>query len=447
MKPILEIVPEEPQLAPPFSEEGLALQFAARHVNDLRHVAQWGRWMIWDGLRWQNDTKRTVYSMSRELCREAAAQQDKPAWASKLATASKRAAVLSLASDDPQLAATVDRWDADPWLLNTPGGVVDLRSGALRPGRPEDYITKVTAVAPGGDCPTWVRFLARVTGEAPDLQAFMKRIAGYALTGLTSEHALFFLHGLGANGKSVFISTVAGMMGHYHRTAAIETFTASHTERHPTELAMLHGARLVTATETEEGRPWAESRIKTLTGGDRISARFMRMDFFEFTPQFKLLIAGNHRPGVRSVDEAMRRRLHLVPFGVTIPKEERDPGLADRLREEWPGILSWAIEGCLEWQGRGLAPPPAVTSATADYLDAEDSFATWLDECCSLDRAAQTAVGLLYESWSSWADGAGERPGSRKRFSQTLEARGFSPVRGDHRGFRGIKLKPNGPTL
>ena len=177
-----------------------------------------------------------------------------------------------------------------------------------------------------------------------ELVAFLQRVAGYALTGSTSAHALFFLYGTGANGKSVFVNTVAGILGDYHRTAPIETFTASSHERHPTDLAGLRGARLVTAVETEEGRRWAESRIKALTGGDKIAARFMRQDFFEFTPQFKLLIAGNHKPGLRSVDEAIRRRFNLIPFAVTIPDEERDENLTDNLKAEWPGILAWMIE-------------------------------------------------------------------------------------------------------
>jgi putative DNA primase/helicase len=172
--------------------------------------------------------------------------------------------------------------------------------------------------------------------------------------GLTREHALFFGYGTGANGKSVLLSTIAGTLGEYHRTAPIETFTASNADRHPTDLAGLRAARLVTATETEEGRRWAESRIKKLTGGDKVAARFMRQDFFEYRPAFKLIIAGNHKPSLRSVDEAIRRRFHLIPFSITIPPEERDPDLAEKLKDERPAILAWLIEGCLEWQTVGL---------------------------------------------------------------------------------------------
>jgi putative DNA primase/helicase len=331
--------------------------------------------------------------------------------------------------------------DAIPWLLNTPAGILDLRTGATRPARIDDYATKITAIAPGGQCPTWHRFLSRATNDDQGLMAFLRRVCGYALTGITREHALFFLYGTGANGKSVFLNTVISIFGDYHTTAAIETFTASKSEHHPTDLAHLRGARLVTATETEEGRRWAESKIKVLTGGDKIAARFMRGDFFEFVPSFKLIIAGNHMPGLRAVDEAIRRRLHLIPFSVTIPMEERDPQLWEKLKAEWPGILSWMIQGCLEWQRSGLQPPEIVKNATAAYLQAEDAIATWIDECCQLDPQAWETVADLYASWSAWATQAGEPVGSKKNFVQNLEARAYRPHR-THvgRGFYGLRI-------
>jgi putative DNA primase/helicase len=216
-------------------------------------------------------------------------------------------------------------------------------------------MTKMTAVAPGGECPRFIAFLNEITNGDRALCDFLQRMFGYCITGSTREHGLFFFYGTGANGKSVLLNTVSGILGDYHRTAPIETFTASSVDRHPTELAGLQGRRLVTAIETEEGRRWAESRIKALTGGDKISARFMRADFFEYTPAFKLVIAGNHKPGLRSVDEAIRRRFHLIPFTVTIPEEKRDPDLFEKLSKEWPGILDWMINGAMHWQEKWLA--------------------------------------------------------------------------------------------
>ncbi|PAP95442.1 phage/plasmid primase, P4 family [Mesorhizobium wenxiniae] len=428
---------------PAFTDEALALRFAELHRDDLRYVAAWSKWLHWTGAYWKVDETLLAFDFVRAVCREAAAQCNNQRTAATLASAKTVAAVERLAKADRRLAARVDQWDADLWTLNTPAGALDLRSGVVRPHDPSDYITRITAAFPGGPCPTWLSFLDRVTGGDAELQSFMQRMFGYALTGDTTAHALFFLFGTGANGKSVTIDTVAGILNDYHRTAAIETFTASTTERHPTDLAGLRGARLVTAVETEEGRRWAESRIKTLTGGDTIAARFMRQDYFEFAPQFKLVIAGNHKPGLRSVDEAIRRRFHLLPFTVTIPHAERNPNLREQLKAEWPGILSWMLEGCLDWQRRGLCPPKAVVDSTVAYLDAEDAISAWIDERCVRDPSAWSAATELFASWKHWAEQAGEFIGSAKRFGQNLETRGFSPQRKrDGRGYVGLELPP-----
>jgi putative DNA primase/helicase len=430
---------------PPFSDDTLALQFADRHVKDLRYVKAWGRWLRWSGTHWRIDNTLHVFDLVRALCRQAAIECNDEKLGRDLASAKTVGAVERLAKSDRRLAAKIDQWDVDPWLLNTPDGTIDLRAGSTRPHCPGDYLTKTTAVGPSGDCPTWLAFVERVTGGDPDLQTFLQRMFGYALTGDTSAHAMFFLFGTGANGKSVCIDTVSGIMGDYHRTAPIETFTASHSERHPTELAGLRGARLVTAVETEEGRRWAESRIKALTGGDEIAARFMRQDFFEFKPQFKLVIAGNHKPSLRSVNEAIRRRFNLVPFTVTIPVEERDLNLRDKLKAEWPGILRWLVDGCLAWQREGLSAPAAVLDATSAYLEAEDALSMWIEEHCIRDAIAWTSSKKLFASWKSFAEQAGEFVGSAKTFAQKLEERGFQMKRtAKVRGFRGIDVIETG---
>jgi putative DNA primase/helicase len=324
------------------------------------------------------------------------------------------------------------------------GGIVDLRTGAVLPHDPRAYHSKITATAPGGECPLWRSFLSRITKGNDELQGYLQRSAGYALTGSIREHVLQFGYGTGANGKGVFLNSLTGLMGDYACVAPMETFTTSTSERHPTDLAMLRGARLVTAQETEQGRRWAEAKIKSLTGGDPISARFMRQDFFTFTPQFKLFIAGNHRPGLTGVDEAIRRRFHLVPFTETIPAHERDHELPEKLKAEWPGILRWAIDGCLEWQRGGLRPPETVLAATASYLAAEDAFELWRDECTTVDVKAWESSADLWASWKGWADRSGELVGTQKRFGQTLEDRGFAAARdgtkANNRGYRGARL-------
>jgi putative DNA primase/helicase len=415
--------------APEFSDEWLALTFAERHKEHIRYVDPWGKWMLWNGAVWQKDDKRTAFSMVREICRDASCKATSPHVKERLASAATVAAVERLAKADQRLAATIDQWDADPWALNTPGGIINLRSGELQSHSPAAYCTKITSVAPDGDCPMWRAFLHRVTAGNRELQMFLQRIAGYALTGDVSEHALFFAYGTGGNGKSVFINTVAAIMGGYHATAVMDTFTATQHDRHKTELAMLRGARLVTAQETEQGRRWAESRIKSLTGGDPITANYMRQDHFTFSPQFKLLIAGNHKPGLRNVDDAMRRRMHLLPFTQTIGPSERDLQLPDRLKAEWPGIMLWAVDGCAEWREKRLSPPEVVTQATAEYLNAEDTVALWLTECCKKDVSLKSSVSELFNSWSKWAAEAGEYPGSQKSFSQSMINRGFAASR------------------
>jgi putative DNA primase/helicase len=429
-------------IPPAFTDESLALRFAEVNEERLRYVAAWSKWMQWTGSHWQPDDTLLAFDLARVVCREAAAECNDARIATGLASARTVAAVERLARADRRLAATSDQWDCDPWLINTPQGTVDLRSSAMRTHCSVDYITKVTAAEPGGDCPIWLSFLDQITASDAAMQAFIQRMFGYALTGETSAHALFFLFGTGANGKSVTIDTISGLLNDYHRTAAIETFTASNSDRHPTDLAGLRGARLVTAVETEEGRRWAESRIKTLTGGDRIAARFMRQDYFEFAPQFKLVIAGNHKPGLRSVDEAIRRRFHLLPFTVTIPPHDRDAHLREKLRAEWSGIFAWMIDGCLAWQRDGLQPPAAVIDATAAYLDAEDAISAWIDDCCQRDAMAWASATELFQSWKVWAEAAGEFVGSAKRFGQNLETRGFTPQRKRNgRGYVGLDIK------
>jgi P4 family phage/plasmid primase-like protien len=429
--------------APAVTEDALAQRFTAQEGERMRYVAAWSKWFRWDGARWKQEDTLHAFDIARAICRDEAVRCTDSGDRDALARASTVSAVERLARADRKHAATVEQWDADGWLLNTPAGIVDLRSGQRGPHDPAACMTKITAAAPGGEAPTWLRFLDRITGGDAELQGFLARITGYALTGSTREHALFFLYGTGGNGKGVFLNTLAAVLGDYAMTAGMETFTASKAERHLTELARLRGARMVTSQETEAERAWAESRIKALTGGDPVTANFMRQDHFTYVPQFKLFIAGNHKPGLRAVDEAMRR-LHMIPFAVTIPAAERDQALADKLRGEWGGILAWALRGCLEWQRIGLAPPAAVLDATAAYLAEEDTLGQWLRERCDVARDRFALFASLYRDWCDWAKVAGETPGTAKAFSHRLQARDFRPGRqggaGD-KGFHGLEIR------
>ena len=378
-----------------------------------RYVAAWSRWMLYDGARWNTDTTLHAFNRARTICREVALECDKPA---AVVAAKTVAAVVQLARADRRLAATAEQWDENHTQLVAAGGddiqaaTYDLATGLARTPDPLDYVTKSTAcgAAPVGTAhPQWSAFLDRITAGNAELQGFLQRFAGYAATGLTTEHAFVFAYGTGANGKSTFINTLVRIFGDYATVADMSTFIASSTERHPTDLAKLRGARLVVAQETQKGRRWDEVRIKALTGGDRLAARFMRQDFFDFAPTFKLFIAGNHKPRLGSIDEAMRRRLLLAPFTVRIPPGERDPALAEKLWGERAAILRWCLDGCLLWQRDGLAPPACVRDATDEYFRSQDTFGEWLEDAIEdADDRAFARISALFASWKAGAKNA-----------------------------------------
>jgi putative DNA primase/helicase len=423
------------------TEDEIALEYATVRPNH-RWVQGWGRWMIWTGNVWQPDSTLAVYDDIRTYMRDWSVVTDSPAMMRKSSTI---AAVEHLARSDRRYAATVDQWDTDPWILNTPGGLVDLRTGTTSAHDTGAYCTLMTSAAPSpicvDGCPLWLSFLHDVTGGDGSLIEFLQRMLGYALTGQTTEHALFFAHGGGGNGKSTLLDTVASIMGKYAVNAPMEVFVASHGDRHPTELAMLRGARLVTAVETEEGRRWAESRIKALTGGDPITARFMRQDFFTFVPTFKLLVVGNHKPRLHAVDDAMRRRLHLIPFEARFTAENRDKDMPAKLRAEAPGILRWMIEGCLAWQRGGLNPPERVKTATEAYFANQDTMAEWRAERCETGPDYWEIPSRMFASWREYARAAEYPVGTQSTFVDRMEAAGFRQMRDRRRGRHWIGIR------
>lgn len=424
------------------SEDAVAVEFVLRHRRDFRHVAASGAWHVWWHGKWQRDEVGLARDRMRHVCRDVAGTTDRPNEARRISSDRSITASLRIASADPAIATRTDDWDRHPWLLSTPAGVVDLRSGEVVEHDRKLLITQMTSASPGQGCPRWDVFLHEITNGDLDLQAYLARLAGYCLTGCTGEQVFAFLHGSGANGKSVFLNTLSAILGDYAVTATNDTFMASRTERHLTELAGLRAARLVIVPETEQGRAWAEGRIKAVTGGERIRANYMRQDHFEFTPQFKLVVAGNHRPSLTGVGEAMLRRLHLVPFDVTIPVGKRDKALAPKLLEERDGILGWMIDGCAEWQQMGLAPPMSVQAAAAEYFQEEDIVGHWLEECCEVGADCRSTARALFGSWSGWADRAGHPSRSQKSLGTALRERGFGTVKiQGRRGWIGLRVR------
>jgi putative DNA primase/helicase len=429
----------------PFTEDSLALRFSERHADDLRYVALKNQWFKWDGQRWQPEVTLRAFDLARDSCRADVKEYGNGKPPPGVSSAKTVAAIERLAKADRRQAATLDQWDADDWAMNTDIATIDLRAGTERSPNPADYITKktaCTAAPPGTPHPLWSAFLERIAPD-PELRAFLKRWCGYSLTGLTTEHKFCFAYGTGANGKSTFINTVREILGDYATVADVGTFIASKTERHPTDIAKLHGYRMAVGQETEKGRRWDEAKIKSMTGGDKMTARFMRQDFFDFVPKFKLWITGNHKPILGNVDEAMRRRMLLIPFLVQIPPQERDPNLFEKLKAEWPAILRWMTHGCLEWQQISLAPPPIVTEATDAYFDDQDLIKQWLDECTQpAPPYAFIATSKLFASWKNWCDARGLSPGNAQNLSDALYDRGLDKTRtGRAKGFKGIMLK------
>lgn len=431
--------------AVPLTEDALLAAYTARHPH-TRYVGLWGSWLQWDGARWHDEKSGRVldyvYQSNLAEADKALADGATATQYSRCRTERTRASIEKLARTSRAHASVPDDWDADLFAICTPGGIVDLRTGELRPATPTDYVTKQTRNTPRGTCPRWRQFLAEATGGDVDLQIYLQRIAGYMLTGSAKEECFFFAYGQGGNGKGTYINTLTHILGDYAKAASMDVFMESKSDRHSTEIASLRGARMVSAQETEEGRRWAEGKLKTMTGSDPLSARLMHQDFFEFMPQFKLILAGNNKPQLRSLDDAMRRRLNLIPFTAKFEGAKRDSDLKAKLIDEGDGILAWAVQGCVDWYHSGLRPPSAVTRATADYFEDQDIVRHWVNDCCEIDANAWGGSQALYNSFREWAKDCGETyimP--LKRFRERLITMGHAAGRvSSGARFEGIKL-------
>jgi putative DNA primase/helicase len=401
------------------SEDAIAEAFALTYLDTLRFDHTRGKWFEWNDSRWKRNETELAFDYARHLCRQYRKDQ--------LRMSSRKAAegVELMAQRDQRLAVISEIWDRDPFLLGTPGGTVNLKTGELQPAAREDFITKLASVKPAAtaDCPLFLKFLAEATADDEELQRYIQRWAGYSLTGDTSEHALLFIYGPGGNGKGVLKNVMTDILGDYAATAGMDTFAASKHHRHLTELAMLDGARLVAVSETERGQAWSETRINQFTGGDQITANFMRQDAFTYRPRLKLMIIGNHKPKLMAVNDAARRRFNIVPF--THKPKEVDMQLGEKLRKEYPGILRWMIDGCQDWLKNGLGRPAVVGKTTADYFDEQDLFGRWLEEKCDRGVGLKASSGALYDSWKTFATDNGDDAGSSTSFAPRMAERGF----------------------
>lgn len=426
----------------PFTDLGNAERFAQRHAGHLRYCRLWRKWLFWDASHWELDstgeaerqaaeTVRHILSLAEGLP-ELKQQQAMAGFARRSESASRLHSLLSLAETQPDLVAAADAFDTDPWLFNTRSGMLDLQNDRTFPHDPALLVTKVAPVDydHAAHCPTWDSFLSRVLGGRADLIRYLQKAVGYSLTGDTGEQCLFLLYGQGANGKSTFLTTLMGILHSYARQLPMDSLLVKQTHQIPNDIAALRGVRFVSAVEADDGARMAESLIKQMTGQDKIAARFLHGEWFEFTPHFKLWLATNHKPVIRGCDEAIWRRVRLIPFTVTIPAAERDHHLAEKLKNEWPGILNWAVEGCRLWREEGLNPPQDVVAATDEYRGEMDILGDFVAQRCVLNPLASTVVADSYRAYENWCIDTAERPITKRTFVSRMRERGLQTRHG-----------------
>jgi len=433
---------------------GNARRLVAQHGQDMKFCYTWGCWFLWDGIRWVKDTtggicrlaKNTVASIYTEAA-NAVDRDERKAIAKHAAKSESEArinAMIALAESEPGITVTPDQMDDNPWLLNCLNGTLDLQKGILLPHNREDLITKLAPIEydVNAECPTWIKFLKQILKNSEGLITFLQKAVGYCLTGDTREQVLFFLFGIGANGKSTLINIMMALLGDYAMQTPTETLMLADRGGIPNDIARLKGARFVAAVEAGEGRRMAEVLVKQLTGGDKITARFLHQEFFEYVPQCKIFLAANHKPVIKGTDQAIWRRIKMLPFTMTIPEEQQDKQLLNKLKAELPGILAWAVKGCLVWQKSGLGTPEEVTAATAGYRAEMDVIAGYIDEKCHINPAATAQAGEIYGSYCQWCRDNGEKEQSQRKFGGALTERGFQRARGVGGRFlwRGIGL-------
>jgi putative DNA primase/helicase len=445
------IPPAEPEH---LTDLGNAKRLVALHGHELRYVPAWRAWLIWTGQYWQRDetgeVMRRAKAMVMSIYTAAGYETDETkrreltrhALRSESARALRDA--LEVAKSETGIPVTLEDLDRDPFALNVGNGTLDLRTATLRPHDPADLITRwiPTHYDPTAEAPTWRAFLEHIFGGRRALIAFVQRAAGYALTGDTREQVIFLFLGVGANGKSTLILTLTDLLKAYAAQMSVETILAKRQDSTAmNDMLSVAGARFVSVVEPDLGRRLAEGLVKALTGGEAVSVKKLYSDIFKVRPSFKVFLSTNHRPIIRGTDHAIWRRIRLIPFDIVIPDAEQDQALADRLRVEAPGILRWAVEGCLAWQRDGLGLPDEVRTATARYRADMDGLGEFLRERCIVEPGASVAAGDLYDAYRDWASSAGEQTVSKKALNLELTERGLRPWRTERaRGWTGIRL-------
>lgn len=448
----------------PYNDVWNAQRIIDRYGKDIKYNFSKGCWYLWNGSYWEEDRTGKIRNKAKDTVAAVSeysikmkykyGSDDKNyksfvSWISRSRNTSKLDNMLKEVMYWDGVAVLPEDLDSNPWLLCCKNGTVDLRTGKLQEHKREDLITKMSPVEyiRGAKAPLWEKFLERIFDAKKDLIEFMQRAVGYSLTGSTREQAVFVCYGSGANGKSTFIGVVQDLMGEYARNTNFTTFTVRN-DSNTNDIARLVGARFVTAMEVGEDKRMNEALIKQLTGGDKISARFLHKEFFDFTPTFKIWMGANHKPRIKETDNGIWRRLKLIPFEVTIPEAERDKDLPKKLKAELPGIFAWAVEGCLKWQKEGLKPPKEVDAATQEYRSEMDILQEFLSECIEESNDDFVKSGDLYKVYEIWCEQNGEYKFSSTKFALKLKERGIKKGRTKSmRIWDGIKLSEYGNRL
>lgn len=436
------------------TDMGNGERLAARAAGRLRYCEPWKKWLVWDGRRYKLDDSKLVEKHAKDTVRlmhaetatlESEDEQKKHAYHAMGSQA--RAAVsnmLAMAASEPGIPILPAEMDRDGWLLNCLNGTIDLRTGALRPHDQADAITKLCPVEfdPYATCPLWEATLELFFNGDQKVIAYWQRVCGYALVGVVRDHVLPIAYGDGSNGKSTVLGAMLDVLGpDYAMKAPPDMLMAKGHDTHPTERADLFGKRLVVAIETAEGRRLDETMVKELTGGDKIRARRMREDFWEFNPSHTLIMATNHRPRIRGTDNGIWRRLKLIPFTVKVEGAKADTKMGEKLKAEAAGILAWAVRGCLSWQEVGLYEPDSVVAATTEYRSEQDVLGSFLAERTIQNPGFRTKCGEVYQAYKQWAEAAGERPVSLTEFGSRMDDRGIDTIKNNVKWYIGIGLK------
>lgn len=426
------------------------MRLAERHGQDLRFTPERG-WFVWDGRRWVVDdkcvrvqclAKESALSIFDEI-RMAVDRDARMKHAKRSQSKASIEAAIWLARSEPGVPARLTDFDADGWLLNVRNGTLDLRKGTLRPHSRDDLISNLVDIEfdAAAECDLWDAFLSRVTNRNDELYAYIRRLVGYLLVGDTSEQSLHFLYGLGANGKSVFCEVLMRLLGDYALAASPDLIMLRRHGGIPNDVARLRGVRAALMNETTQGSRFDEAKLKDLTGGDTLTARFLHQEFFDFHPTHRIVIRGNHKPAISGTDEGIWRRLRLVPFTVAIPTDEQDRDLLRKLEGELPGILNWALTGCRDWQAEGLRPPAIIADAVRQYREESDTLGRFIAEACEARALAQVKSSSLYKRYQEFAEQAGERWIPSKDFPAEMQRRGFEWKRTKTGGvFLGVEL-------